>query len=256
WKIKYKSTGEIERYKARVVAKGFSQSEGFDYLETLSPVVKISTVRDLTEDVYMTLPPGFNNDMSNSKYDYSLFTKKSDNVFIMLLVYVDDIVITKNDVNEIDKLKVFLKSKFQIKDLGKLKYFLGIEILDNKDGIYLSQRKYYLERLHEYGLLARKPVETPLTENTTLNYVESNDDPLLPNIGNYQRLVGKLIYLINTRPDISYVVHCLSQFMHSPLNSHLEAAMRVLRYLMSSLENGIQINRNGNLKLRAYADSN
>ncbi|GJX82744.1 ribonuclease H-like domain-containing protein [Tanacetum coccineum] len=206
---------------------------------------------DLTEDVYMTLPPGFNNDKSKSKYDYSLFTKKSDNVFIMFLVYVDDIVITGNDVNEIDKFKVFLKSKFQIKDLGKLKYFLRI----NKDSICLSQRKYCLELLHKYGLLAGKPVETLLTENTTLNHVESNDDPLLSNIGNYQRLVGKLIYLTNTRPDIAYVVHCLSQFMHSPLNSHLDAAMRVLRYLKSSPGNGIQINRNGNLKLRAYADS-
>ncbi|GKC19700.1 hypothetical protein Tco_1021850 [Tanacetum coccineum] len=116
--------------------------------------------------------------------------------------------------------------------------------------------KYCLELLHEFGLLAGKPVETPLTENATLNHVESNDDPLLPNIGNYQRLVGKLIYLTNTRPNIAYDVHCLSKFMHSPLNSHLEAAMRVLRYLKSSTGNGIQINRNGNLKLRAYADSN
>nr|GEU56157.1 hypothetical protein [Tanacetum cinerariifolium] len=147
---------------------------------------------DLIEDVYMTLPPGFDNDKSKSKYDYSLFTKKSNNVFIMLLVYVDDIIITGNDVNEIDKFKVFLKSKFQIKDLGKLKYFLGIEVLDNKG-------------------------------------VNTNDDPLLLNIGNYQRLVGKLIYLTNTRPDIAYVVYYLSQFMHSPLNSHLDAAMRVSR---------------------------
>ncbi|GJR02261.1 ribonuclease H-like domain-containing protein [Tanacetum coccineum] len=288
WKIKYKSIGDIERYKARVVAKGFSQREGFDYLETFSLVMKMSTVRYLTEDVYMTLPPGFDNDKSKvcklnkslyglkqahgqwnakltkalsehgfvqSKYDYSLFTKKSDNVFIMLLVYVDDIVITGNDVNEIDKFKVFLKSKFQIKDFGKLKYFLGIKVLDNKDGICLSQRKHCLELLHEFGLLVGKPVETPLTKNATLNHVEYNDYPLLPNISNYQRLVGKLIYLTNTRPNIAYVVHCLSQFMHSPLNSHLEAAMRVLRYLKSSHGNGIQINRNGNLKLRAYDDS-
>nr|GEV57641.1 ribonuclease H-like domain-containing protein [Tanacetum cinerariifolium] len=176
WKIKYKFTGEIERYKARVVSKSFSQREGFDYLETFSPVVKMSTVRYLTKDVYMTLPHGFDNDKSKSKYAYSLFTKKSNNVFIMLLVYVDDIVITENDVNETDKFKVFLKSKFQIKDLGKLKYFLEIEVLDNKDGICLSQKKYCLELLHEYGLLAGKPVETPLTENTTLNHVETNDD--------------------------------------------------------------------------------
>ncbi|GKB94890.1 ribonuclease H-like domain-containing protein, partial [Tanacetum coccineum] len=272
WKIKYKSNGEIERYKARVVAKGFSQREGFDYLETFSHVVKIFTVRgmlnvaicngwdlfqldinnaflygDLSEDVYMTLPHGFNNYKSNvcklnkslyglkqaprqwnakltkaltehgfvqSKYDYSLFTKSSDKVFIILLVYVDDIVIAGNDLNEIEKFKQFLKSKFQIKDLGKLKYFLEIEVLDNKDGICLSQRKYCLELLHEFGLLATKHVDTPLPKNATLNHTESDDDHLLVNVANYQRLVGKLIYLTNTRPDIAYDVHCLSRFMH------------------------------------------
>ncbi|GJR12265.1 ribonuclease H-like domain-containing protein [Tanacetum coccineum] len=271
---------------------GRKARDGFDYLDTFSPVVKMSTVRcmlnvaicngwdlfqvdinnaflygDLSKDVYMTLPLSFDTDKSKvcklnkslyglkqaprqwnakltqaltehgfvqSKFDYSLFTKNSDNVFIILLVYVDDIVVTRNNLNEIKKFKQFLKSKFQIKDLGKLKYFLGIEVLDNKDGICLSQRKYCLELLHEFGLLAAKHVDTPLLENATLNHTESDDDHLLVNVSNYQRLVGKLIYLTNTRPDIAYVVHCLSQYMHSPLNSHLDAALRVLRYLKGS----------------------
>ncbi|GKB15425.1 ribonuclease H-like domain-containing protein [Tanacetum coccineum] len=286
WKIKYKSTSEIERYKARVVAKGFSQREGFNYLETFSPVVKMSTVRcmlnvaicngwdlfqlninnaflygGLSKDVYMTIPPGFDTNKSKvcklnkslyglkqaprqwnakltqaltehvfvqSKFDYSLFTKNSDNVFIILLVYVDDIVVTGNNLNEIEKFMQFLKS---------------------------NQRKYCLELLHEFGLLAAKHVDTPLPENATWNHTESDDDHLLVNLSNYQRLVGKLIYLTNTRPDISYVIHCLSQYMHSNLNSHLDDALRVLRYLNGSPGSGIQINKTGNLKLRAYADS-
>ena len=195
------------------------------------------------------------NGFVQSKFDYSLFTKRSGNVFLIMLVYVDDIVITGNDVNEIEKFKVFLKTKFQIKDLGKIKYFLGIEVLDNDKGVCLSQRKYCLELLHEYGLLAAKPVESPLPENTTLNHIESESDKALPNIGNYQKLVGKLIYLTNTRPDIAYSVHCLSQYIHSPLQSHLNATLKFLRYLKGSPGNGIQINKNGNLKLKAYADS-
>ncbi|GJW75220.1 putative RNA-directed DNA polymerase [Tanacetum coccineum] len=285
WKIKFKSTGEIERYKSRVVAKGYSQREGFDYSETFSPVVKMSTVRcmlnvaicngwdlfqldvnnaflygDLTEEaprqwnakLTMTL---VENGFVQSKYDYSLFTKTSGDMVLMLLVYVDDIVITGNDNSEIGKFKEILKSKFQIKDLGNLKYFLGIEVLDNDDGVCLSQRKYCLEVLHEYGLLAGRQLNS-LAEKPTLDtHVESEDDKLLSDIGNYQKLVGKLIYLTNTRPDISYAVHCLSQFMHAPLSSHLEAAFRVLRYLKNSPGSGIQINKVGNLKLRAYADS-
>ncbi|GKA44526.1 ribonuclease H-like domain-containing protein [Tanacetum coccineum] len=277
------SQGEIERYKARLVAKGFSQREGFDYLETFSPLVKMSTVRcmlnvtmcnnwdlfqldinndflygDLSKDVYMTFPLSFNNDKSKvslvdngfvqSKFDFSLFTKKYDDVFIAMLVYVNDIVITGSNLSEIEKFKLFLKSKFQIKDLVKLKYFLGIEVLDNKDGICLSQRKYCLELLHEYGMLAAKHVDTSLPENTTLNHVESDDDHLLSDVGKYQRLVGKLKYLTNTRPDISYVVHCLSQFMHTPLESHLDDALRVSRYLKGSPGRGFQISKHGNLK--------
>ncbi|GJW66053.1 ribonuclease H-like domain-containing protein [Tanacetum coccineum] len=143
------------------------------------------------------------NGFVQSKFEYSLFTKNSSDVFVALLV----------------------------------------------------QRKYYLELLYEQGLLAAKHVDTPLPENTTLNHIESDDDKLLSDIGNYQKLIGKLIYLTNTRPDISYVVHCLSQFMHAPLEFHLDAALRVLRYLKGSPSSGIQINKNGNLKLRAYADS-
>ncbi|GJW54704.1 ribonuclease H-like domain-containing protein [Tanacetum coccineum] len=95
-------------------------------------------------------------------------------------------------------------------------------------------RKYCLELFHEYGLLAARPVSIPLPENSVLNHVESIDDKFLNNISNYQKLVGKLIYLTNTRPDISYAVHCLSQHIHCPLQSHIKYAFRVLRYLKSS----------------------
>nr|GEY38485.1 ribonuclease H-like domain-containing protein [Tanacetum cinerariifolium] len=197
----------------------------------------------------------FENGFVQSKFDYSLFTKKSDEVFISILVYTDYIVIIGNDLSEIENFKLFLKSKSQIKDLGKVKYFFGIEVLDNEDGICLSQKKYCPKLLHEYGLLDAKHVDTSLPENANLNLIESDDDHLLDNIRNYQRLVGKLIYLINTMPDISYDVHCLSQFMHAPLISHLGVALRVLRYLKGSLRRSIQINKNGNVKLRAYDDS-
>nr|GEW50686.1 hypothetical protein [Tanacetum cinerariifolium] len=198
YKIKFRSSDEIDRYKARLVAQGFRQKEGIDYEETFSPLVKMVTVR--YEIVYMRPSEGY-------------FPS-------------DDIIITDNNVDEIKKFEVFLKSKFMIKDLGKLKYFLGIEVVDTKKGIRLNQRKYVLDLLSEYGMLACKPVDTPLLSKLVISNEATKSDPVLKNITDYQKLMGKLIYLTNTRPDISYVVHCLSQFMHSPLKSHLKTTLK------------------------------
>ncbi|GJT24837.1 ribonuclease H-like domain-containing protein [Tanacetum coccineum] len=161
FKIKYKSASEIKRYKVRLVSKGFSQREGFDYLETFSPVVKMSTVRcmlnvavcnnwdlfqldinnvflygDLTEDVYMSLPPGFDNQQGKSKFDYFLFTKKSGDVFVALLVYVDDIMITGNNISEIEKQKLHRISRDNLNTSSEVSY--SVVLFDDD-----SRRNYH-----------------------------------------------------------------------------------------------------------------
>jgi hypothetical protein len=119
------------------------------------------------------------------------------------VVYVDDIVITGDDNEGINSLKQHLFQNFQTKDLGPLRYFLGIEVAQSKSGIAISQRKYALDILEETGLTDCKPVDTPMDPNVKLlpNQGESYSDP-----GRYRRLVGKLSYLTMTRPDISFPV--------------------------------------------------
>ncbi|GJX47796.1 ribonuclease H-like domain-containing protein [Tanacetum coccineum] len=222
FKLKYKSSGDVERFMAKLVAKGFNQNEGIYYEETFSSVVKIVTVRciltlavhngwpvfqldinnaflygDLVEDVYMTLPDGY-------------FSK-------------DD-----TRVDEINNFKIFLSSKFMIKDLGKLRYFLGIKVLESKGNMYLTQRKYFLELLAEFGMHAYKPCGTP---------IESKEG------------------MLKSSKDISYVVHVLSQFMHAPLQFHLKLAFRVLRYLKNALGKRISFNKGNDLNLKVYVDS-
>ncbi|GJW13239.1 ribonuclease H-like domain-containing protein [Tanacetum coccineum] len=214
---------------------------------------------ELEEDVYMTLLEGFfnksnkrvcklvkslyglkqaprkwneklvsvllENDFLQSKNDFSLFTKNKNGIFIALLVYEDDIVITGNNNEEIKKVKEFLSSKFLIKDLGTLRYFLGIEVLESNGNFYLTQRKYCLEVLAEFGMLACRPCGTPIeTKEST-----SKDKKVV---------VGNLFY-----------------FMHALLQSHLKLAFRVLRYLKNAPGKGISFVKSKDLNLSVYVDS-
>ena len=135
-----------------------------------------------------------------SKSDYSLFTRVQGSVFIALLVYVDDILIASNDMPSVHALKDSLHAEFKLKDLGNLKYFLGLEVARSAKGISLFQRKYALDILSDSGMLGSKPVATPMEQNLKIGQSTGDllDDPSL-----YRRLLGRLLYLIVTRPDIS-----------------------------------------------------
>ena len=124
-----------------------------------------------------------------------------------MVVYVDDIVIAGEDQDGISQLKKHLFSHFHTKDLGKLKYFFGIEVARSKTAIVISQRKYVLDLLEETGMLDCKPVDTPMDPNTKL--VPEQEEPLKDPSG-YRRLVGRLNYATLTRPDISFAVSVVS----------------------------------------------
>lgn len=198
-----------------------------------------------------------------SKYDYSLFTKRDGGNMVVLLIYVDDLLITGSSASMIDELKQFLHLNFKMKDLGVLKFFLGIEIMRSNKGIILNQRKYALELIADLGLGEAKSVCTPLEQNlklTSIEYDESvqtkvDGDDLVTDVTMYQRLLGRLIYLTNTRPDITFAVQHLSQFMHRPKKSHLEAAFRVVRYIRKNPGQGILLSAASKTQLIAFCDS-
>ncbi|KAL9285705.1 putative RNA-directed DNA polymerase [Arabidopsis thaliana] len=139
-----------------------------------------------------------------------------------------------------------------MKDLGILKYFLGIEVAHGPDGIFLSQRKYCLDIIEECGLSGARPVDTPLEQNHKL--LVSTSDPFeAPD--QYRRLVGRLVYLTHTRPELSYAVNILAQFMQVPLKDHWEAAQRLVRYLKSSPGQGIVLSSTASLQVNAFCDA-
>jgi hypothetical protein len=144
-----------------------------------------------------------------SKVDYSLFTR-SKGSFIALLVYVDDVAIASNDPQAVSSFITLLNDRFKLKDLGPLKYFLGLEIARSTDGILVCQSKYALEILEDLGLLASKPAKFPTEQNLKLS---KDEGVLLSDATSYRRLVSRLIYLTITRPDLAFSVQILSQFM-------------------------------------------
>ncbi|RVW76463.1 Retrovirus-related Pol polyprotein from transposon TNT 1-94 [Vitis vinifera] len=162
---------------------------------------------------------------AQSRADYSLFTRKQGKSFTALLIYVDDILITGNDPVSIATTKKFLHSHFHLKDLGDLKYFLGIEVSASKNGIFISQRKYALEIIEDAGLLGAAPIDTPMERGLKL----SDKSDLLKDQGRYRRLVGR--------------------------KAHMEAAFRVVRYLKNAPGQGLFFSLNNDFRLRAYCDS-
>ena len=152
----------------------------------------------------------------------------------------------------INALKQFFNTHFKIKDLGDLKYFLGIEVSRSRKGISICQRKYALDIIKDGGALGARPVSFPMEQNSKIS---SDTGEILHDPAKYRRLVGRLIYLTITRPDITYSVHILSRFMHEPRKPHLDAAMRVLRYLKSTPGQGLFFPVGNEMKLTAYCDS-
>lgn len=243
---------------------------------------------DLEEEVFMDLPPGFEGKFGEKKVcrlkkslyglkqsprawfdrfgkvvklqgyvqsqaDHTMFYKhSSERRVAILIVYVDDIILTGDDVFELDRLKKALAREFEIKDLGPLKYFLGMEFARSKKGIFISQRKYILDLLGETGLLGCKAAETPIEPNLKLRPASPEE---MVDKERYQRLVGRLIYLSHTRPDIAFAVSMVSQFMHSPNQGHFDAVYRILRYLKGTPGKGILYEDRGHLQVEVFTDA-
>ncbi|RVX01253.1 Retrovirus-related Pol polyprotein from transposon RE1 [Vitis vinifera] len=275
--IKYKADGSVERFKARLVARGFTQSYGIDYQETFAPVAKLNTIRillslavnqdwclqqldiknaflngDLEEEVYMEIPPGFEESMAKNQVcklqkslyglkqsprawfdrftkavlklgskqgqaDHTLFVKKSHaGKLAILIVYVDDIILSGNDMGELQNLKKYLSEEFEVKDLGNLKYFLGMEVARSRKGIVVSQRKYILDLLKETGMLGCKPIDTPMDS---------------------QKKLG------------------IEKKVHRPTEEHMEAVYRILRYLKMTPGKGLFFRKTENRDTEVYSDA-
>ncbi|XP_060181239.1 secreted RxLR effector protein 161-like [Lycium barbarum] len=139
-----------------------------------------------------------------------------------------------------------------MKELGQLNHFLGLEIDHTQGGIFLHQQKYSRDLLKKLGMLECKPIATPIEPNAKMCVHGGKD---LEDVTMYRQLVGSLIYLTQTRPDISFAVGVMSRYMHNPKKHHMEAVQRMLRYVKSSIDYGLLYKKGEECKLVGYCDS-
>ncbi|KAJ7965013.1 Retrovirus-related Pol polyprotein from transposon TNT 1-94 [Quillaja saponaria] len=279
WKWVYKlkkADGTIDRYKARLVARGFSENYGLDYEETFSPVAKMVTPEGFVSKKFphhvfllkKTLyglkqaPRAWSGKIAQyltfcgyevSSSDSSMFVKLKSEMRVIVLLYVDDMIITGDNEDEISSLRAELSIQIEIKNLGEIDCFLGLEVERTEEGYFISQRRYATSVVEHFSMGKAKAMATPMEPHLKL---KKDEGRILKDVKKFRQLVGNLIYLTITRPDTAYSVSVISQFMQNPSNSHLEAAKRIIRDMKGTLENGLMYKKGGQFQLCGFTDAN
>lgn len=188
-----------------------------------------------------------------SQNEETLFLKKNKEGNILIVsVYVDDLIYTGSDYSMMEEFKKSMQNEFDMTDLGKMRFFLGIEVMQLSDGIHVSQSKYALEILRRFEMEDCNAVCNPIVPGNKLDLDEGGEriDETL-----YKQVIGSLMYITTTRPDLQFVVSLMSRFMAKPTELHLQAAKRVLRYLKGTMDFGIWYKRGGPGEVLVYTDS-
>lgn len=311
FKKKCDETGKIVRYKARLVAQGYSQKFGVDYDEVFAPVARSTTMRlllseagvrgykvkqydiktaflngELNEDIYMKQPPGFTNGdkvyklvkslyglrqaarcwnqvlhrslvkngFLQSLIDKCLYTQHSGGESCYLLVHVDDILLATSKESFTDKIMYKIGQDFEIKDLGEVHHYLGIDVKRSSNGHFMISQSAYIDKIVEAADLkeakiSKYPVDT--------GYYKLEGE-LLPSNDDYRKLIGMLLYLsTNTRPDIAASVSILSKRVSCPRDLDLNEVRRLIRYIKGTSELKLSLSWSGcKPDLYAYSDAN
>ncbi|KAM1079184.1 hypothetical protein ACFX2B_013776 [Malus domestica] len=192
---------------------------------------------------------GFKKSLSEA----TLYTKVENKSEILIVsIYVDDVVFTGNSKKMVDEFRNEMMGKYEMTDLGLLHHFLGMGVIQKADCIFIHQMKYAQTLLDRFGLKGCKPVSTPLIANEKL---KSEDGSESVDASLYRKIVGSLLYLTATRPDIMYAASLLSRFMHNPTKIHLGTAKRVLRYVQGTIDFGIKYEKGQTTILVGFCDS-
>ncbi|GJU66516.1 retrovirus-related pol polyprotein from transposon TNT 1-94 [Tanacetum coccineum] len=184
--------------------------------------------------------------------DNTLFTKKKSSNLIIVQIYVDDIIFGSTCQDMCDEFAKIMHDEFEMSMMGELNFFLGLQIKQMEDGIFFNQSKYIKEMLKKFGLEDSKPMKTPMSSDTKLTKDEECESV---DSTKYRGMIGSLLYLTTSRPDIMFsVCHC-ARFQEAPKTSHLEAVKRIFRYIKGTTHLGLWYPKGTDIETVVYADS-
>ncbi|GJU05697.1 putative ribonuclease H-like domain-containing protein [Tanacetum coccineum] len=184
--------------------------------------------------------------------DKTLFIKRDKKDIMLVQVYVDDIIFGSTKKSWCDEFEALMKSRFQMSSMGELTFFLGLQVKQNKAGIFISQDKYVAEILKKFDLVNVKTAITPMETKVALTKDEEAVDV---DVHLYRSMIGSLMYLTASRPDIMYAVCVCSRFQVTPKTSHLNAVKRIFKYLKGKPNLGLWYPRESPFDLEAFSDS-
>jgi hypothetical protein len=184
--------------------------------------------------------------------DNNLYIKAEGNDLLIIVVYVDDIIFGSNIELMSKKFAAAMQQEFEMSMLGELSFFLGLQIHQSEKGIFISQGKYLKEILKKFGMENCAPVSTPMTTSCKLN---KDDDAPEVDQTMYRSMIGSLLYLTTSRPDIIQVVGLVGIFQANPKETHVLAVKRIFRYLQGTIDYGLWYPKNTDLILKAYTDA-
>ena len=189
---------------------------------------------------------------SKGAVDPTLFTRKSGKHLTHVQIYVDDIIFASTDPMECDRFSNEMSSKFQMSMMGQMSFFLGLQISQSPGGIFINQSKYATEILKKFGFDSSDPVDTPMIDRTKLDEDLSG---IMIDQTKYRSMIGSLMYLTASRPDILFAVCMCARYQAKPTKKHLEAVKRVFRYLQGTINMGLWYPKDTGMSLTAYADA-
>ncbi|GJX17081.1 putative ribonuclease H-like domain-containing protein [Tanacetum coccineum] len=231
--------GVVIRNKARLVAQGHRQEEGINYDEVFAPVARIEAISQ---------PPGFMDPVFPNK----VYKVEKDCMVFIKLLELDDIIFGSTNKSFSTEFEQLMHKRFQMSSMGELTFFLGLQVEQRKDGIFLSQDKYVYDILKKFGFFSVKTTSTPIETHKSL---ATNAAELDVDVHLYRSMIGSLMYITSSRPDIMFVVCACSRFQVTPKASHMHAVKRIFRYLKGQPTLGLWYPKDSPLDLIAYSDS-